>query len=101
MGCAGWKIGPSHYGPADPAKIYPAEGIAQNGPLDYNPPPMSANSSDLAGLDTAQRDRLLRRLVGCFAVAAFMAFGLAIATSVWQQAGGDMEPVSLAQDVPR
>jgi hypothetical protein len=69
--------------------------------LDYKPPPMSANSSDLAGLDTAQRDRLLRRLVGCFTVAAFMALGLAIATSVWQQAGGDMEPVSLAQDTLR
>ena len=62
---------------------------------------MSADSSDDAGLDTAQRDRLLRRLVGCFALAAFLALGMAIATSAWQQSGGDMDPVSLAQDVPR
>ena len=62
---------------------------------------MSADSSDDACLDTAQRDRLLRRLVCCFAVAAFLALGMAIATSAWQQSGGDMDPVSLAQDVPR
>lgn len=62
---------------------------------------MSANSSDHAGLDTARRDRLLRRLVGCFALFAFLALGLAIATSIWQQSGGDLDPVSLAQDVPR
>jgi len=52
-------------------------------------------------LDTARRDRLLRRLVGCFALAAFLALGMAIATSIWQQSGGDLDAVSLAQDVPR
>jgi hypothetical protein len=62
---------------------------------------MSANSSDHAGLDTARRDRLLRRLVGCFALAAFLALGMAIATSIWQQSGGDLDAVSLVQDVPR
>jgi len=62
---------------------------------------MSVNPTDPASLDTAQRDRLLRRLVGCFAVAALMAFGLAIATSVWQRSGGDMGPVSLAHDISR
>jgi hypothetical protein len=60
---------------------------------------MSANHhSQEEPKETAQRDRLLRRLIGCFAAAAFVAFGLAVSTSLWQQAGGDLEPVSLAQD---
>lgn len=61
---------------------------------------MSANHTD-EKQELAERDRLLRRLIGSFAVAAFMTFGLAVATSLWQQAGGDLEPVSLAQDAPR
>jgi hypothetical protein len=62
---------------------------------------MSADPTKAAALETAQRDRFLRRLVGCFAVAAAVAFGLAITTSVWQQTWGHFDPVSLAQDVPR
>ena len=62
---------------------------------------MSANLHDAAVSETAQRDRLLRRLVGCLALAAFVAFGLAITTSVWQQTLGDFESLSLAQDAPR
>jgi hypothetical protein len=34
-------------------------------------------------------------------VAAAVALGMAITTSVWQQTSGDFDPVSLAQDVPR
>jgi hypothetical protein len=68
----------------------------------YNPRfDMSANPTETAALETAKRDRLLRRLVGCFAVAAVVAFGLAITTSVWQQTRGDFDPVSLAQDTQR
>ena len=60
---------------------------------------MSANhQSQEKNTDTAHRDRLLRRLIGCFAAAAFMAFGLAVSMSLWQQNGGDLEPVSLVQD---
>ena len=62
---------------------------------------MSANPTDAPVLETAQRDRLLRRVVGCFAVAAFAAFGLAITTSLWQRTSADFGQVSLAQDVPR
>jgi len=62
---------------------------------------MSANPAGEQEQETAQRDRLLRRLIGCFAAAAFAALGLAVATSIWQQAGGDLEPVSLVQDSPR
>jgi hypothetical protein len=62
---------------------------------------MSADPTTAAVLETAQRDRFLRRLVGCFAVAAAVALGMAITTSVWQQTSGDFGPVSLAQDVPR
>jgi hypothetical protein len=62
---------------------------------------MSADPTTAAVLETAQRDLLLRRLVGCFAVAAAVALGMAITTSVWQQTSGDFDPVSLAQDVPR
>lgn len=62
---------------------------------------MSANPTEPAVLETAQRDRLLRRLVGCFAAAAFIAFGLAITTSVWHTTSRDFDPVSLAQDVSR
>jgi len=62
---------------------------------------MSANPTDAPVLETAQRDRLLRRLIGCLALAAFAALGMAITTSVWQQTSGDFEPVSLAQDEPR
>ena len=51
--------------------------------------------------NAAQRDRLLRRLIGCFAAAALMAYGLAVTMSLWQQTGGDLAPVSLAQDAPR
>ena len=61
---------------------------------------MSANPTDQKQ-EMAERDRLLRRLIGCFAAAAFMAFGLAVTMSLWQQAGGDLAPVSLAQDAPR
>jgi hypothetical protein len=68
----------------------------------YNPRfDMSANPTESAVLETAERDRLLRRLVGCFAVAAFVAFGLAITTSVWQRTLGHFDPVTLAQDAPR
>ena len=62
---------------------------------------MSANPTEMPVLETAQRDRLLRRLVGCFAVAAFAALGLAITTSIWQRTSGDFGQVSLAQDIPR
>jgi len=62
---------------------------------------MSANPTKMAVLETADRDRLLRRLVGCFAAAAFVAFGLAITTSVWQRTLGHFDPVTLAQDAPR
>jgi hypothetical protein len=62
---------------------------------------MSANPAGEQDQETAQRDRLLRRLIGCFAAAAFVALGLAVTTSIWQQAGGDLEPVSLVQDSPR
>ncbi len=62
---------------------------------------MSANPTESAALETAERDRLLRCLVGCFAAAAFVAFGLAITTSIWQRTLGDFDPVSLAQDAPR
>jgi hypothetical protein len=62
---------------------------------------MSADPATAAALETAQRDRFLRRLIGCFAVAAAVALGLAITTSVWQQTLGDFDPVSLAHDVPR
>ena len=63
--------------------------------MSANPPALTEES------DNSQRDRLLRRLIGCFAVAALVTLGLAIRTSVWQQAGGDLEPVSLAQENPR
>lgn len=62
---------------------------------------MSANPTESAAVDIVQRDRLLRRLVGCFAAAAFVAFGLAITTSVWQRTLGHFDPVTLAQDAPR
>ena len=62
---------------------------------------MSADPTNAAALETAQRDRFLRRLVGCFALAAAVAFGLAITTSVRQQTWGHFDPVSLAQDLPR
>jgi len=62
---------------------------------------MSANPDVEQQLETAERDRLLRRMIGCFAAAAFAALGLAVATSIWQQSGGDLEPVSLVQDGPR
>ncbi len=62
---------------------------------------MSANPTDAPVFETAQRDRLLRRLVGCFAVAAVAAFGMAIATSVWQRGSDDFEQVSLAQEDPQ
>jgi len=62
---------------------------------------MGAHPSVEQDFETARRDRLLRRLVGCFAAAAFAALGLAVATSLWQKAGGDLEPVSLVQDGPR
>lgn len=62
---------------------------------------MSANPTETAALETAERDRLLRRLVGCFAAAAFVAFGLAITTSVWQRTLGHFDPVTLAHDAPR
>jgi len=62
---------------------------------------MSANPTESAAVEMAQRDRLLRRLVGCFAAAAFVAFGLAITTSVWQRTLGHFDPVTLAQDAAR
>jgi len=63
---------------------------------------MSANHQLTEGVaETAGRDRLLRRSIACFAAAAFLSFALAVGTSLWQQAGGDLEPVSLAQDAPR
>lgn len=61
---------------------------------------MSANHSD-EKQEMAERDRLLRRLIGCFAAAAFATLGLAVTMSLWQQAGGDLAPVSLAQDALR
>lgn len=62
---------------------------------------MSADPTNAAALETARRDSFLRRLVGCFAVAAAVALGMAITTSVWQQTLGHFDPVSLAHDLPR
>lgn len=62
---------------------------------------MSANPTNTPAFETAQRDRLLRRLVACFALAALVALALAITTSIWQQTLGDFQPVSLAQEVPQ
>lgn len=62
---------------------------------------MSANQQSQESSETVERDRLLRRLIGCWAAAAAVTFGLAITTALWQKAGGDLAPVSLAQDAPR
>jgi hypothetical protein len=59
---------------------------------------MSANPPRDEGPEIAQRDRMLRRLIGCFAAAALVAFGLAVTMSIWQQSGGDLAPMALAQD---
>ena len=81
---------------------YPARGIAFRRAAAYKARlGMSANPTESAAVDMAQRDRLLRRLVGCFAAAAFVAFGLAITTSVWQRTLGHFDPVTLAQDAAR
>ena len=79
----------------------PGEGIAFRELFVYKPHPMSANPTTSPVLETAHRDRLLRRLIGCFAVAAFAALGLAITTSVWHRTSRDFEQVSLVQDAPR
>ncbi len=62
---------------------------------------MSENHHCLESSETTQRDRLLWRVIGCLAAATCLTFGLAITTALWQQAGGDLAPVSLAQDAPR
>lgn len=62
---------------------------------------MSANHLEEGKIDLANRDRMLRCLIGCFAAAAFTAFGLAVATSVLHQSGTLSEPVALAQDEAR
>lgn len=61
---------------------------------------MSANHSATADLQTADRDRLLRRFMGCFAAAAIVALGMAVSMALWSQVGGETAPVSLAQDAP-
>jgi hypothetical protein len=62
---------------------------------------MSANQPEIIDFETADRDRLLRRLVGCFAAAAVVALGMAVSMAVWSQAEGTAAPVSLAQDEPQ
>jgi len=63
---------------------------------------MSANLPETAGADTADRDLILRRLLGCFAAAALVALGMAVTTAAWQQASGpEAAPVSLVQDSPK
>lgn len=63
---------------------------------------MSANHAEIADVETANRDLMLRRLMGCFAVAALAALGMAVTTAVWQQAAGpEVAPVSLVQDLPQ
>ncbi len=62
---------------------------------------MSANPPEMADFETADRDRLLRRLIGCFAAAAVVALGMAVSMAVWSQSEGAAAPVSLAQDGPQ
>lgn len=62
---------------------------------------MSANPTISAAADTQKRDRLLRRLIGLLAVAAFAALGMAVTMASWQRTSGDEAPVSLAQDRPQ
>ena len=62
---------------------------------------MSANPPAMADFETADRDRLLRRLIGCFAAAAVVALGMAVSMAVWSQSEVSAAPVSLAQDGPQ
>lgn len=63
---------------------------------------MSANPAEIAEVETADRDLILRRLMGCFAAAALVALGMAVTTAAWQQAAGsEAAPVSLVQDSPK
>ena len=55
----------------------------------------------MADFETADRDRLLRRLIGCFAAAAVVALGMAVSMAVWSQSEVSAAPVSLAQDGPQ
>lgn len=59
---------------------------------------MSAEPSASFVPDTKQRDRLLRRLIGVFTLAAFAALGMAVATASRQRTADHEAPVSLAQD---
>lgn len=63
-------------------------------------PRMCAHPTDSSAADTQQRDRMLRRLIGLFAIAAFAALGMAVTMASWQRNSGDSAPVSLAQDRP-
>jgi hypothetical protein len=82
-------------------RIYPAQGIALVPTALYKAVRMSANQTKSAGLETANRDRLLRRVIGCFAAAAVVALGMAVSMAVWSQVDGKAAPVSLAQDSPQ
>jgi hypothetical protein len=62
---------------------------------------MSAEPTISAAAETQQRDRLLRRLIGVFAVAALAALGMAVSMASWQRTSGEQAPVSLAQDRPQ
>jgi len=64
---------------------------------------MDANQQE-AGARQAmeERDRLLRRAIGLFAVASVVALALAVGTAAWHQnTPGGYEPNSLAKDVGR
>lgn len=64
----------------------------------YKSRPMSANHLEVADRENSDRDRMLRRLIGCFAAASFVALGMAVTMAAWQRPSADAAPVSLAQD---